>query len=129
MELKSTFYAAILNKTNFTGYYTRYFLFPEKLRGLVSPEWYYLNRLDLTGCLKMVLPFDELHDESQKARFLTFGCPGVLDIICVTCGHIHLVGDEWVGGLENDLEARYASTTVRALCPSCFSHTLHGAGL
>lgn len=48
-------YVAILNNTNFDGYYTRVFEYPEKEcnRG---PEWYYLNRLDFCGCLEKIFP-------------------------------------------------------------------------
>ena len=63
-NLKPGMYYAILNNSDFSGYYVRCFYYPEAYATEkdISAEWYYLNRIDSFGCLQMVIPAEAFAD-------------------------------------------------------------------
>ena len=56
-------YVAICNTTNFDGFYCRKFTIPAH-ETPIEPGWYFLNRLNLTACLQMVMTWEDYSDLS-----------------------------------------------------------------
>lgn len=115
MEVKEVLYLAILNKTNFDGYYSRLFLCPEGQ----DPEWYYLNRIDYEGCLKMVIKLNELFDDAQRT-VLVPDLQHALVTQCAWCKRFKSAspeGDKWIE-LSSEEWGRWSATT-HGICPQC----------
>lgn len=98
-------YVAILNKTNFEGFYTRVFEYPDDCS--MGPAWYYLNRIDLQGCLERVFPADMFIQTSFATKSL----------LCVNCKSVNH-GVFWMKAELPSVYAAYAMHTL-TLCPEC----------
>ena len=95
-------YVAILNRTNFDGFYARVFEYPEECNQ--GPEWYYLNRLDPCGCLEKVFPADIFWNLRTAKESL----------LCVECKAISH-GIRW--NVERDFVDHGLHTLT--ICPTC----------
>ena len=98
-------YVAILNKSNFQGFYTRVFEYPDNCN--LGPAWYYLNRLDFCGCLEKVFPADIFSSVSLAEQSL----------ICVDCKAVNH-GLWWMPRSEMKNSPDYTRHTL-TICPDC----------
>lgn len=60
---KSRTYIAVCNRSKFDGYYCKKFTLPEKEENTTEhAAWYFLNELDFTACLEMILTIEDYSD-------------------------------------------------------------------
>jgi hypothetical protein len=105
MKYPAGIYVAILNKTNFDGHYARIFEFPGFEE--TEPSWYYLNRIDYTGCLVACYPI-EIFDEADIITVNQYRK-------CVVCNKWrHLRRGDWF-----DMEVFWATNGIQTICPQC----------
>ena len=124
-NMKETLYLAILNKSDFKGFYTRLFLFPEGVFSSdIDPTWYYLNRIDPLGCLDKVVKFEDFFDPEQKHQFLASDFNTAMIVQCAWCKKFKTSspeGDTWTV-LEELAWRRLYSVITHGICPSCAEH-------
>ena len=57
-------YYAICNTTNFDDHYIKEFDYPQEAIDLgVSPDWWFLNRVNFTACIEATYPRDIFPDK------------------------------------------------------------------
>jgi len=100
-------YVAVLNTTNFDGYYARVFEYPgeKALVGGGDAAWFYLNRIDLFGCLEAVFPlevFSKIMDEKNICQ-------------CAWCKKVR-IGENW---FTVDKPEQLPHAMSHGGCPTC----------
>jgi len=102
---KAGIYVAIIPTGKFDGYTARTFEYPGEDN---DAAWYFLNRLDQTSALEMVLPL-EIFQGLLHTPLITQ---------CAWCRRRIRIGSEW----HEMQEPIWHSSVTHGICPKCHEH-------
>jgi hypothetical protein len=68
-ESPSRTYVVVCNKTNFDGYFCKKFILPESEDNEIDhARWYFLNKIDFTSCIEMIMSFEDYSNISDSVH-------------------------------------------------------------